>query len=400
MDWKFLLSSEVQEFIKAHEGDDFKALALKKAPDLNCPYPLILDQIKVRQKAKIKSSDLYETNGFIFPKNDLYEQASSQPCAVYKASLLSGGSFVDLTSGCGADSFQISKHFVSSVLVERDEYSASLLEHNASALLDSGYIKSKVNIRNVDAVNYIDNIEDVDSIFIDPQRRESGRKALYDFSACSPDITKLLPILKNKAKKILIKASPFLDIEKAIRQLGMVVQVHVVQWRGECKEVLYLLDCDDGNNCDDPEIIAVNIDDTGNVKNRFSYFMSKEKTLNIEFSKPLKYILEPSAAMQKAGGFKSIATHYGIKKIHPNSHIYTADFVPDNFVGKGYEVVGIYPARAKSLPVKKSDLVVRNFPMAVKDLRKKLKLSDGGEHRIFATTLYNGNKSLILCTKP
>ncbi len=400
MDWKFLLSSEIQEFIKAHEGDDVKALALKKAPDLNCPYPLILDQIKVRQKANIKSPDLYETNGFIFPKNDLYEQASSQPCAVYKASLLAGGSFVDLTAGCGADSFQISKNFVSSVLVERDEYSASLLEHNAKALLNSCYIKSDISIKNIDAADYMQGMGYADSIFIDPQRRENGRKALYDFSACSPDITKLLPILKNKAKKILIKASPFLDIEKAIKQLGMVVQVHVVQWRGECKEVLYLLDCEDRNRCDESEIIAVNIDDTGSVKNRFSYFMSKEKALNIEFSKPLKYILEPSAAMQKAGGFKSIATHYRIKKIHPNSHIYTADFVPDNFVGKGYEVVGIYPAKAKSLPVKKADLVVRNFPMAVKDLRKKLKLLDGGEYRIFATTLRDGNKSLILCAKP
>ncbi len=400
MDWRLLLNSKVQEFIKDHEGDDVKVLALKKAPDLNCPYPLILDQIKVRQKAKIKSPDLYEANGFVFPQSNLYEQASSYPCAVYKASLLSGSRFIDLTAGSGSDSFQISKHFVSSLLLERDRYNASLLEYNVKALLNSGYIKPNVIIRNVDAVNYIDNIEYVDFIFIDPQRRENGRRALYDFSACSPDIMKMLPILKNKAKKILIKASPFLDIEKAIKQLEIVVQVHVVQWRGECKEVLYLLDCCDISKNDDPEIIAVNIDDNGSVKNRFSYFISKEKILDIEFSSPLKYILEPSVSMQKAGGFKSIAIHYGIKKIHPNSHIYTADFVPYNFVGKGYKVVGIYPARAKFLPVKKADLIVRNFPMTVKDLRKKLKLLEGGEHRIFATTLWDGNKSLILCAKP
>ncbi len=400
MDWEYLLKPKAQDFIRAHESDDVKALALKKAPDMGCLYSLVLDQIKVRHKAKIKSPDLYETNGFIFPENDLYEQASSMACAVYKSNLLSGNQFVDLTAGCGVDSFHISKHFVSSILVERDEYSASLLEYNANVLLDSGYIKSDIAIRNIDAIEYVQDMDNVDCVFIDPQRRENGRKALYDFSVCSPDITELLPILKNKAKKILIKASPFLDIEKAIKQLGIVVQVHVLQWRGECKEVLYLLDCDESQFTNDPEIMAVKLGDKGEVIHKFSYHMDIEKNLDIEYSMPLKYILEPCAALQKAGGFKSIAVHYGIKKIHTNSHIYTANFIPEGFAGKSYEVVGLYPVKAKLLPVKKADLVVRNFPMSVKDLRNKLKLHDGGEHRIFATTLCNGKKSLILCAKP
>ena len=399
MEWQDLLKPDVQKFIQEHESDDIKTLGLKKAPDVTWPYALILDQIKVRQKAKIKSPDLYETNGFIFPLNDTYEQASSSACAAYKAQLVSGKSFIDLTAGCGIDSYYISKRFVSSVLVERDEYSINLLRHNMDALKDKGNLNGDIKIYHGDSNDFIENMAKVDVVFIDPQRRENGRKALYDLSLCSPNIIKLLPILKRKAKNILIKTSPFLDIEKAVHQLQMVKQVHVVQWRGECKEVLYLLDCKSENHQLDPEINAVEIDDDGSVKQKFSYYLSEEKKQKASCVLPQKYIFEPGPAFQKAGGFKTMAVQYRVNKIHPNSQLYTAENPHMEFPGKCYEIVGVYPVKEKNLPVKKADLVVRNFPASVKDLKKKLKIEDGGSHRIFATTVCDGKKRLILCLK-
>ncbi|MGN7437046.1 MAG: THUMP-like domain-containing protein [Alcanivorax sp.] len=397
MDWEYLLKPEVQGFIDLHEADDVKALALKKAPDVNWPYPLVLDQIKTRQKAKTKSPDLYDTDGFIFPPHDLYEQASSQACATYKASLVGGGSFVDLTSGAGADSLAFAKRYTVGLCTDVDPVASSILKHNASVMAGN------LIVLNVDCADFLEGCEILDFAFIDPKRRENGRKGLFDLASCAPNILDLLPLLKRKVKKVMMKTSPFLDIEKGIEQLGAVTQVHVVQWRGECKEVLYILDFEAGHGdefgSNDVEIVAVNLDDHGHPVHRFSYHLSEEKNTDIECAMPMGYIYEPGPAFQKAGGYKMMAVQYGVKKIHPNSHIYTSEKPCENFPGKVYRVEDVLAVKAKNLPVKKADLVVRNFPSSVDALRRKLKLKDGGVHRIFATTIADGQKKLILCAK-
>ena len=397
MDWEYLLKPEVQGFIDLHEADDVKALALKKAPDMNWPYPLILDQIKTRQKAKTKSPDLYDTDGFIFPPHDLYEQASSQACAAYKASLVGGGSFVDLTSGAGADSLAFAKRYTVGLCTDVDPVASAILKHNASIMAGN------LIVLNVDCADFLEACEVMDFAFIDPQRRENGRKGLYDLASCAPNILDLIPILKRKVKKVMVKTSPFLDIEKGIEQLEAVTEVHVVQWRGECKEVLYMLDFEESQDhdigSDDIEIIAVDLDDVGQANYKFQYKLSDEKNIDIECAMPMKYIFEPGPAFQKAGGYKMMAVQYGVKKIHPHSHIYTADTECENFPGKAYMVDGVYAVKAKGIPVKKADLAVRNFPSSVDALKRKLKVTDGGQHRIYATTLCDGQKRLILCRK-
>ncbi len=391
-----LLQDDVQEFIKLHDQDDVVALALRKAPDPLWGYASILDQIKVRQKARLKSPDLYDADGIIFPKNELYEQSSSSACAAYKASLTKGGSFIDFTAGAGIDAYYFSNNFNESVFIERDIYSAELLEHNMKLLLKN----SQFEIYNGDALDYLNGLDKkTDFVFIDPQRRENGRKAIFDFSSCSPDIMLMLPILKDKVKTAMVKASPVLDIEKAILSLKYVSAVHVVQWRGECKEVLYLLDFSYKVDPSEVVITAADIDDYGRVEKKLSYKISDEKRVVLDYAMPLKYIYEPSSAFQKSGGFKSMALCFNVKKIHPNSHIYTSDNINDDFPGKCYEVLDIVSAKPKVLMIKKADLTVRNFPSTVHDLRKKLKLSDGGNHRVFATTLCNEEKKLIICKK-
>ncbi|PCJ97798.1 MAG: hypothetical protein COA45_08910 [Zetaproteobacteria bacterium] len=400
MDWRKLLQPDVQHFIKNHESDDVRVLALKKSPDASWPYSLILDQIKVRQKAKIKSPDLYETDGIIFPPNDVYEQASSSACAAYKASLVRGGCFVDLTAGSGADSYQFAKRFNVGLLVEQDVTCADLLVHNIVALKHAGAVVCGLDVRHGDAVDVIQGMEEpVDFIFIDPQRRESGRKGIYELSACSPDIISLLPVLKRKTQKMMVKTSPVLDIEKAVATLGSVTQVHVVQLHGECKEVLYLLDFLSPVERGDVKIVSVAIDSLGNVQQYFSYKMSDEKAAMPEYAMPKKYIYEPGPAFQKSGGFKSMALHFGTQKLHRHSHLYTSDSVREDFPGKRYEVLNVVSAKAKGLGIKKADLTLRNFPGTVRDLKKKLKISDGGCYRIFATTLCDETKKLVICHK-
>lgn len=393
MSWRCLTNPEIQDFIHAHRDADVKALALKKSPDASWPYALILDQIKVHQKARHKSPDLYDTNGFIFPSSDTFEQTSSMACAVYKSSLAKGGRFIDLTAGGGVDGFHFSKRFDVSVFVEKDLHTSEILDHNAKIISDN------IVVVNDDALKYAHGMGTADCVFIDPQRRESGRKALYDLSSCSPDVISLLPLLKNKTKKLILKASPFLDIDRAIESLRFVNQVHVVQWGGECKEVLYVLNFTEIVDQPSVEIRAVNLNEEGGVIQSFSYWSDDEKKASLDYAMPQKYIYEPGPAFQKAGGFKSMAMKCNVQKLHRHTHLYTSNKIEPNFPGKRYEVVDIVTAQAKSLTVKNADLCVRNFPSTVKALRKKLKLNDGGAHRIFATTLMSDEKRLIICTK-
>ncbi len=409
MSWRQLLKAEAQKFISDHEHDDVRVLALKKHSFDPSSYALILDQIKVRQKSRTKSPDLYETDGIIFPDGETYEQASSSACAAYKASLVEGKSFVDLTAGSGVDSYYLSKKFSRGELVERNADSAALLGHNMAVLGKAGKTSCDLRVYNGDALEYMKDADYIDVVLIDPQRRENKgggeRKGIFDFSACSPDVVSLLPILKKKAGKVMIKASPVLDIERAIILLNgaasaqVVAQVHVVQWQGECKEVLYIMDFGASVDAGDAEITAVKIGDNGSVLQNFSYSIAEEKSLSLNCSMPLKYIYEPSAAFQKAGGFKSMAVRFDAPKIHQHSHLYTSDNIIDDFPGKRYEVIQIAPVQAKAINIKKADLKLRNFPDNVNNLKKKLKISDGGGHRIFATTLCNNDKKLIICSK-
>ncbi len=400
MGWRILLQPDVQKFITDHEQDDVKNLALKKPPDASWPYGLILDQIKVRQKAKTKSLNLYETNGFIFPKNDVFEQSSSIACASYKGGLAAGKTFVDLTAGSGADSFCFSQNFETGHLIEREPYTAELLTYNVGCIQKSGQSKCDMYVHIKDCNSYLQNSEKVDFIYADPARRSDTRKGVYDLKECSPDIISILDVLKNKTDKMMVKTSPVLDIEKAIASLEAVTQVHVVQWREECKEVLYLLDFTVPKlPLDEVEIIAVAINDAGQVQQKFTYKIGDEKNLTTKYSMPQKYIYEPGPAFQKSGGYESMAEIFDVGKLHRHTHLYTSDRKVENFPGKRYEVEEVVSVHAKNISIKKADIRVRNFPEKVDKLKRKLKISDGGVHRIYASTLANEEKKLIVCKK-
>ncbi len=209
----------------------------------------------------------------------------------------------------------------------------------------------------------------------------------------------LLPLLEGKADFALIKTSPVLDIEKAIGQLGHVASVHVVQWRGDCKEVLYLLDFRRTIPHDQVQIVGVEIDDHGVPFHIFDHCIEDEKNADPNYAMPAKYIYEPGPAFMKAGGFKSLATRYGLSKLHPNTHLYTCDRIIQGFPGKVYRLNDVISPKGKLKGIKKAELVLRNFPGRVEALRAKLKVKEGGDVRIFAVTLCNDEKKLLICQK-
>lgn len=400
MDWQRLSDPDISKFIRENANSDVAALALKKPPGADWPYLLILDQIKVRQKARVKSPLLYATDGFLFPSASVFEQSSSWACALYKASLFHGKTFVDLTSGSGADSFAIAQHFSEVILVDADENNTNLLHHNAAILKENGVTKGNVAVQHVHAESFIQSMPDnTDLVYIDPQRRNDTQRGIFDLSKCSPDLLAVLPILLQKSKIVLLKTSPILDIHLAVSILKNVFAVHIVQWQGECKEVLYCLRTASTSAEHDIPITVVEIDDSGVPTQSFTFTAKQEAESAAEYGMPEAYIYEPAAAVYKAGCFSLLSSSFGLRKLHKHTHLYTSDRLIDNFPGKCYAFMESVAARAVNFPVQKSELVLRNYPGHVNDLRKKLGLAEGGDHRIFACTLRNEEKKLLICKK-
>ncbi len=399
MDWRKLLEPDIQSFLHQQCDADVRNLALKKPPSLEWPYALILDQIKTRQKAKNKAPDLYKTSGFIFPSADVFEQASSSACANYKASLVSGTSFVDLTAGCGIDGFALAKRFKEGALIEKDFDTYEVLAHNLTVLKKLNYFSGLLSSHHKTAEDFLHELKHCDLIYIDPQRREKGRKGVFDLKSCAPDIVSLLPVLLQKSNRVMIKTSPVLDIHQTIELLGRVIQVHVVGWDGDCKEVVYILEQGNLVPKEEVRITAVDIDDEGNSLHKFSYLYGQEAELSIPYAMPGKFIYEPGPAFQKAGGYKTMAQTFKVSKLHPHSHLYTANRIISDFPGKFFEVIAVVPAQAKNLDISQAELSLRNFPGKAEDLRAKLKLKEGGNHRVFATTLSDNSRKLIICNK-
>ena len=390
MNWQSLLDPDIQKFIRAHETDDVAALALKKPPDPDWDYKLVLDQIKARQKAKLK---LPRWPGhhpdIIFPPSDILEQASSAATARYKAGLIKGKSFVDLTGGAGVDSCAMTEHFERGIIIERDENAASLIAHNLPLLCSPDV---KLDIRQTDAEEFVKEMPDVDLALIDPQRRDKNQKGKFKLEDCSPDILKLLPALHEKAQNILIKTSPMLDIARGIEMLRNAAQVHVVEWRGECKELLFILRKD----AQEPvKVTAVCINDEGEVVSEMVFTTEEERQTTAEISAPLRYLYEPGPAFQKSGGFQVLARRFDVKKLHPHTHLYTSDSLKTGFPGRIFEMIGQYPVKSEKIPLKQAHITVRNFPANAPELRKKLKLKEGGDDYLFACTLADGTKTLL-----
>lgn len=389
MSMQSLLSAEIQEFIREHENADVAALALKKPPDTTWDYPAILNQIKSRQKAKKKCPQWLEVKNVLFPPPDIIEQASSAATARYKAGLVKGTGFADLTGGAGVDTLAMAQNFKSGFCIEQDQTAAEMLAHNLPLLT-----RTPLKVQHKNAEDFIADMPDVDCVMIDPQRRDNSRKGKFKLAECSPDITAMLPVLLQKSAHIIIKTSPMLDITETIKTLGHVTQVHVMEMNGECKELLFVLS-QNKTDKDETVITALQLDETGHVLTELNFTQNEEQGAQPEYGMPEKYLYEPGPAFQKAGGFGVLAKRFNLKKLHKHTHLYTSAVQHKHFPGRAFEIIAQYPVKAGKIPLKQANLTTRNFPLSVADLRKKLGIAEGGEDYLFACTLENGTKTVL-----
>ena len=426
------------EFVKQFRQADPRKLALQASryPDVDMPYAL--NQIQGWQTALRKLPSWAACDGVVYPPHLNMEQCSSEPTARYKQQVArrwaeripnaSRTSMTDLTGGFGVDFSFTSRCFDCATYVERN---ASLCDVVGANLPRLGIRNATVECAEAEAV--LERMESQTMIFLDPARRdEHGAKTVL-IADCTPDVCQLLPSLMEKSQFVMLKLSPMLDWHKAIVDLdGKVREVHIVSADGECKELLLVL-ASDGKP--EVQVFCVDIqsrpDSEGQYpRSEFVYSIGGEaepqptnSTFNIQNSKlpsatnltlniehltlninNSTFLFEPNASVMKAGCFDEIARAFGISAISPNSHLFLSDREIDGFPGRSFAVDAVTTMNKRQLRqtlsgMKQANIAVRNFPLSVAELRKRLKLSDGGDTYIFATTTSEGDHILMLTHK-
>lgn len=375
-----IASDEVQDFIFAHAQEDEKKLLLKNKFILGLPAPLIAQQIAARRKAETKLPQFYKTRGIVYPPSLNLEQSSSEATAKFKAEIIQekigkNAKLADLTGGLGIDSFYLSHTSESLDYVEPNAELLNLVRHNHSLLT------TKIRHHHNSAESFLaSSNQKFDLVFIDPSRRDSKARKVFSLTDCSPDITQLLPELLTKTDFVLLKASPLLDIKQGLKELSHVEKVIVVSVNNECKELLFQITRD---FIGETLIETYNLDFEGKVAQSFNFNFSEEDHASSIFNSPQKYLYEPNTSILKSGAFKSIGEKFKLDKIQVNTHFYTSNELEKDFPGRVFEIEQL-SFDPKSLIDNKANIVCRNYPLTPEELKKKLKLKDGGEKFVIA----------------
>jgi len=386
-----ILHQDVQEYITNHLKSDLHKLILKGIPFNGVTIQEIANQILCKQKSEKKLPSWFNAKNIYYPPKVSIEQTSSETAANYKASLVSGKRLLDLTGGFGVDSFYFSSSFNTIDHCEIDTNLSKIAAHNFEQLNKKNIICLAEN-----GLEYLKKSTEIfDVIYIDPSRRNDVKEKVFLLKDCEPNIPKYIDLLLNKTTTILIKNSPILDITSAIKELKFVKEIHIVAIRNDVKELLYLLEKEYNGEI---KINTINFSKKNTQKFNFVF---NEKSIS-SYQEPLDYLYEPNAAILKSGGFHEITAQLDVYKIHQHSHLYTSKKRIE-FPGREFKIIAVLPYDKKQilklLPNKKANITIRNFHKTVAQIRKELKIKDGGDIFLFFTTNIHNKFICMYCKK-
>ena len=473
------IMEKTKDFIKKHLNDDVNKLALSKFPE-EIDKQFVIRQIQARQVLSKKLPSWAENDELVFPKKLSLEQCSSELTAKYKALLLStnphefprkisadlcdlvdekeirvnpcrsvekNGILVDLTGGMGVDTSFLSDNFDKTYYVEMQEELCDIARHNFKIL------NKNIEVVNDNAEHFLTTCGEVDCIYLDPARRDEYGRKMVSLHDCSPDVAELQDVLFEKAKTVMVKLSPMLDIDIVKKELKNIKEIHIVAVRNECKEILVILGqqtTDNGQQeletqrrkdaktqsgensatlslCDSATSLTISATD---LREKWNFSFTEDEEQNAEWTladKVGRYLYEPGVAFMKAGCFKLLSQKYNLDKLHRNSHLYTSDELVADFPGRIFEVINVVPFDKKAkkeitsicqqttdngqqtleesskLTAQssrlKASVAARNFPLSAEELKKNLGLQDGGDFYIFGTTMKGEKKVVVLAKK-
>ena len=396
-----MTDTAITDFARAHRHDDVEDLLLhaSRYPDIDVKAAAV--QIQGWQLARQKLPTWAATEGILYPPHLAMEQCSSEPTARYKLELAQRicqghlSRLADLTGGFGVDGAMMARAFSHFLYVERQEQLCGLARHNLPLM---GIRHSTVCQSSCEDV--IPRIDDYDLVYLDPARRDGHGGKVAAIADCTPDILTLLPSLRKKARKIMVKLSPMLDVKETLRQMQTVEEIHVVALHNECKELVVVMGGDVSSSPPSTVVHAVNLP----CCQDFSFTLEEERDAQPVYASHLgAYLYEPHAALMKAGAFRLLSIRYGLEKLHPSSHLYTADELRADFPGRIFKVerCEVFSSKmAKTFScLGHANVAVRNFPMRAEQLCQRLRLRDGGDSYLFGTTLRDAKKVVIECRK-
>ncbi|MDA8768979.1 RsmD family RNA methyltransferase [Winogradskyella sp.] len=387
-----ILNTEVQDFINANLNEDISKLLLNGISFSEIETKDIIKQIEAKKRSKKKLPTWFNSKNIYFPNKLNIEQTSSEVTANYKANLVSGNSLIDLTGGFGVDAYYFSKRIKNVIHCEINKSLSEIVKHNYKTL-NINTIEC-LNENGIEALKHID--RPFDWIYIDPSRRDDTKKKVFLLSECIPNIKTFQGLFLKYANNVIIKTSPLLDIKATLNDLKQIKELHVIALDNEVKELLWVLERD----CK-TEFIIKTVNLTKQSKQEFEFSFENESNEIAEYTGPIAYLYEPNAAILKAGAFNSVSTQLNIPKLHKHSHLYTSNTLID-FPGRRFKIEKNIPFNKKIFAkekISKANVTTRNFPISVGEIRKKLKIKDGGDIYLFFTTDLNNIKIILVCVK-
>lgn len=369
-EFEILRQEDVRQAIEANIGRD----PLEVALDRRIPHAReVATQIKYLQRAKTKLPSLYAARAII-PQR-AFEQSSSEECAAAKH--LAGESLLDLTCGLGVDVASFARKFKRIVTLERDEVLADVVRHNMQLQgIDN------VEIITTSAEAYTASAQEhFDWVYADPDRRSDSGKRLFRLEDCSPDMLALMPSLRRIADRVAMKLSPLFDVDEAFR-LFEGCSVEVISLGGECKEVMVYIDSR-------PSQVVAEAVGRGRYSTSRAEALS-EPPLPAEFAAAeYKYLIIPDVSLQKARLTRLALTP--LADIWSNNSFGFAREMPADILGRVERIESIEPFSVKNLKSQMKgrgvEILVRDFPMDIEQVRKRCSLRSGSEHRIALTRI-------------
>lgn len=386
-----ILHQDVQDYIDSNLKSDLQKLILKGSLFDDITIQELANQIVSKQKCERKLPSWFQTKNIYYPPKLNIEQTSSEVTAQYKSEVVCGKNLIDITGGFGVDAYFFSKKFEAITHCEINQELSGISAHNFKQL-------EATNIQSLseNGIEYLQNSkEHFDLIYVDPSRRNDVKGKVFLLKDCEPNIPENINLLFEKTNTILIKNSPILDITSAINELKFVKEIHIIAVNNDVKELLFLLE---KGHEEDVHIKTINFTKKDTQEFDFRYH---KKTVST-YSQPLEYVYEPNSAILKSGGFHEISNQLNIFKLHQHSHLYTSEKRIE-FPGRIFKILGIisYDKKkiTKLLSNKKANITTRNFPKTVAQIRKELKIKDGGDDFLFFTTNLQNELICLHCKK-
>ena len=426
------ISEVTIDFVCRHANDDVRKLALSAKRTEGLDLSFALDQIAGRQKARTKlpswfaladkaigeGKALDEAHFLVFPPHISMEQCSSEQTAKYKKSVLDrvlssilalpwsrNANFIDITGGFGVDFSYLAQGFAEATYVERQEHLCEIAMHNFPLL---GLPQANVICKELETpleLPFLEKGSETNSqqtvVFIDPARRDTNGNRTYAIGDCTPNILDFIGELLNRTAVVMVKLSPMLDWHQTVEDINRssgsgnaVREVHIVSTQNECKELLLVLSERYESAL---EVHCVNDDEV-------FIFTPGEANISLSESRNTEKLFVPNASVMKAGCFSELESRFGIKQIASNSHLFVGGEDVVGFPGRVFNILSVTTMNKKELKkalegIDRANISVRNFPLSPEQLRKRLKIKDGGDIYLFATTDENDEHIIYVCKR-